>query len=55
MIYLSDDGDAQLRDLMARCLRNLDDPYHERREEALRWLGPRYLLAQPVNRKPEHA
>ena len=41
MIYLSDDGDAQLRDLMARCLRNLDDPSHERREEALRTLAKR--------------
>jgi hypothetical protein len=29
------------------------DPYTVRRTAALHWLGDRYILAHPINRKPE--
>lgn len=30
------------------------DPYMERRELALRWLGNRYLCAKPINEAHKH-
>ena len=42
---------------MTRALLKLwpDDPYAVRRTAALKWLGERYLLARPINRKKVEA